>query len=223
MGKLGKNPSRNQRTTIFISLTSLIVFLIIVLLKSSFAAMDANVNSWSVSIHSDALTQIAKVIHYGFDTTSLFAISMVIAAYLFYKKYRSDALLLGVTILADVAIIEIVKMLVRFPRPLNGIVNESGFSFPSGHVTSTIVLFGLLTYFIWKHWKSADAKILSSLFFVVIVIVVGFDRIYLNVHWLSDVLGSLPLGVFVLAFSMLAFQHLRRLKSRTNTLMSQKI
>lgn len=216
MGKLGKNPSQNQRTIMFISLISLIAFLIIVFLKSSFAAIDANTNSWSVSIHSDALTQIAKVIHYVFDTTSLFAISLLIAAYLFYKRYKSDALLLGVTILMDVAIIEIVKMLVHFPRPLNGIVNESGFSFPSGHVTSTIVLFGLITYFIWKHWKSSNAKVLSSLFFVVIVIVVGFDRIYLNVHWLSDVLGSLPLGIFVLAFSMLAFQHLRKLKSRTN-------
>jgi undecaprenyl-diphosphatase len=206
MGKLDKNPSQNRRIIMFISLLSLIVFLIIFFLKSSFATTDANINSWSVSIRSATLTQIAKIIHYGFDTTSLFIISLLIAAYLFYKKYKDDAFLLAGAMLTDVVIIEAVKMLVHFPRPLNGIVNESGFSFPSGHVASTVVLFGLLTYFVWKHWKSPNAKVLSSLFFVAIAIVVGFDRIYLNVHWFSDVLGSYPLGIFLLAFSILAFQ-----------------
>jgi undecaprenyl-diphosphatase len=152
------------------------------------------------------------MIHYGFDTTSLFIISLLIAVYLFYKKYKGDALLLGGAMVVDVAVVEIVKMFIRFPRPLNSIVNESGFAFPSGHVTSTIVLFGLLTYFVWKHWKTSNAKALSSLFFVAIAIAVGFDRIYLNVHWLSDVLGSYPLGVFLLTFSILVFQHLGRLK-----------
>jgi len=208
MGKLNKNPSQNRRIIIFISLISLIIFLIIVFLKSSFATIDANINSWSVSIHSATLTQIATIIHYGFDTTSLFIISLLIAAYLFYKKYRKDALLLGGTMFVNVTIIEIFKILVHSARPLNDIVNESGFSFPSGHVTSTIVLFGLLTYFIWKHWKSSNAKVLSSLFFVVIAFVVGFDRIYLNVHWFSDVLGSYPLGVFLITFSILAFQYI---------------
>jgi undecaprenyl-diphosphatase len=214
MEKLDKNPSQNRRIIIPISLISLIAFLIIVFLKGSFAATDANINSWSASIHSATLTQITEIIHYGFDTTSLFIVSLLIAAYLFYKKYKNDALLLAGTMVLNVAIIETVKMLVHFARPLNGIVNESGFSFPSGHVTSTIVLFGLLTYFVWKHWKSSNAKVLSSLFFVVIAIAVGFDRIYLNVHWFSDVLGSLPLGVFLLTFSMLTFQHLERLKFR---------
>ncbi len=222
MGRLDKNSSQNRRIIMFISLLSLIIFLFIAFLKSSFATIDANTNSWSVSIHSFTLTQIAKIIDYGFDTTPLFVISLLIAAYLFYKKYRKDAFLLNDAFLlagamfADVIIIELTKTLVHSSRPLNGIITESGFSFPSGHVISTVVLFGLITYFIWKHWKYSNAKILTSLFFVVVAIVVGFDRIYLNVHWFSDVLGAYSLGVFLLTFSILTFQHLGRLKHRTN-------
>lgn len=202
-----KNLSRNRRMILFALLSSLIAFLLIASLKSGFAALDSNINFWSASIQSAQFTQIAEIIHYSFDTISLFVISLLAAAYLFYKKQKNDAFLLVGAMLLDVVIITMVKMLIHIPRPLNGIITEEGFSFPSGHVTSTVVLFGLLTYFAWKHWKSSNAKLLSSLFFVVIALLVGFDRIYLNVHWLSDVLGSYPLGMFLLTFSILAFQY----------------
>jgi undecaprenyl-diphosphatase len=97
-------------------------------------------------------------------------------------------------------------MLVHFPRPLNGILTIQGFSFPSGHVTSTVVLFGLLTYFAWNRWRSSILRISWGLFSVVIAIVVGLDRLYLNVHWFSDVLGAYSLGVFLLAVSILTFE-----------------
>jgi undecaprenyl-diphosphatase len=206
-----KKSLKNRRTIIFISSLSLICFLLITFLKSSFAAVDANVNSWSASIQSASFTQIAEMINYSFDTTSLLAVSILIAAYLFYKNHKNDALLLAVAMLGNAVIVTIVKLLVHSPRPLNGIITEQGLSFPSGHVMSAMVLFGLLTYFAWKHWKSSRAKILSILLFTAVALVVGFDRIYLNVHWFSDVLGAYSLGVFWLTFSILVFQHLGRI------------
>jgi undecaprenyl-diphosphatase len=107
----------------------------------------------------------------------------------------------------DAAIVTMIKTLVHSERPLNGIMQETGFSFPSGHVTSSIALFGLLTYFICQHWKSSNVKTLSSAFFVAIAILVGFDRLYLNVHWFSDVLGGCLLGIFWLTLFISAFRH----------------
>jgi len=184
----------------------LICFLLIAFLRSSFSTVDANVNSWAVSIQSTAFTQIAKLIHYGFDTIALFIITLLVAVYLLYKHYRNDALLLVGVMLGDFLIVAILKRLVHSARPLNGIIQETGFSFPSGHAMAAVVLLGLLTYFIWQHFKSRNIKILSGVLFILVSLVVGFSRIYLNVHWLSDVVGAYALGIFWVTFSIVAFR-----------------
>jgi undecaprenyl-diphosphatase len=126
--------------------------------------------------------------------------------YLLYKHYRNDALLLVGAMLGDSLIVAILKRLIHSSRPLNGIIQETGFSFPSGHATVAVVLAGLLTYFIWQHFKSRNVKILSGVLLILISLVVGFSRIYLNVHWLSDVVGAYSLGIFWLTFSIVAFR-----------------
>ena len=200
------NALRHQRIALLILSSSLICFLLIAFLRSSFSTVDANVNSWAVSIQSTAFTQIAKLIHYGFDTIALFIITLLIAVYLLYKHYRTDALLLVGAMLGDFVIVAIVKRLIHSARPLNGIIQETGFSFPSGHAMAAVVLLGLLTYFIWQHFKSRNVKILSGILFILISLVVGFSRIYLNVHWLSDVVGAYALGIFWVTFSIVAFR-----------------
>ena len=200
------NALRNQRIVLFILSLSLICFLLIAFLRSSFSAVDADVNSWAVSIQSTGFTQIAKIIHYGFGTTALSIITLLIAVYLLYKRYRNDALLLVGVMLGDFVIVAILKRLIHSARPLNGILQETGFSFPSGHATAAVVFLGLLTYLIWQHFKSRNVKILSGVLFVLLSLLVGFSRIYLNVHWLSDVVGAYSLGIFWLTFSIVAFR-----------------
>ena len=200
------NTLRNQRMALLVLSLSLICFLLIAFLRSSFSAVDANVNSWAVSIQSTAFTQIAKLVHYGFGTTALSIITLLIAVYLLYKRYRNDALLLVGAMLGDFVIVAILKRLIHSARPLNGILQETGFSFPSGHATAAVVFSGLLTYFIWQHFKSRNVRILSGVLFISLSLVVGFSRIYLNVHWLSDVLGAYSLGIFWLTFSIVAFR-----------------
>jgi undecaprenyl-diphosphatase len=186
------------------------MFLLIVFLKSHFATMDASINSWSASIQSAPFVMMAEIIHYSFAPASSFIASLLVAVYLFHKKYKYEALLLVGAMAANVTMVEITRMLVYSPRPLNGILTIQGSSFPSGHVTNTVVLFSLLTYFAWNHWKSPILRILWGLFSVAIAIIVGLDRIYLNVHWFSDVLGGYALGVFWLTFSILTFQYLAK-------------
>jgi undecaprenyl-diphosphatase len=200
------NALRNQRIVLFILSLSLICFLLIAFLRSSFSAVDADVNSWAVSIQSTGFTQIAKIIHYGFGTTALSIITLLIAVYLLYKRYRNDALLLVGVMLGDFVIVAILKRLIHSARPLNGILQETGFSFPSGHATAAVVFLGLLTYFMWQHFKSQNVRILSCVLFILLSLVVGFSRIYLNVHWLSDVVGAYSLGIFWLTFSIVAFR-----------------
>jgi len=202
-----KNFSQDQLMNLFVCSLSFISFLFMALFKGIFATIDANVNSWSASIQTSSFTQIAEIVAYGFDTIPLLTASLLIGAYLFYKNYKKNAFLLVGAMGGDAVIVTMIKTLVHSERPLNGIMMETGFSFPSGHVTSSKVFFGLLSYFVRQHWKSSKTKILSSMFFVTITFFVGFSRVYLNVHWFSDVLGGYLLGIFWLTFSILAFKH----------------
>lgn len=81
------------------------------------------------------------------------------------------------------------------PRPTGiGVYREVFFSFPSGHATISAALFGYFAYFLWRQvdtWKTR----LNILFATgILIMVIGFSRLYLGVHFLSDVLGGYLLG-----------------------------
>jgi membrane-associated phospholipid phosphatase len=198
---------RNQRTLLFVCLLFLASFLLVAQLKNSFITIDLQTNSWATSIQTDSFTGIAVVIAYIFDTTSLTAISLTFAVYLFYRNYRQYGALLLAGMGGDALIVFIAKIVVHSARPLNGLVYDTGFSFPSGHTTASIVFCGLLTYLTWQHWKSPKAKTVSSVLSIAIISIVAFDRIYLNVHWFSDVLGGCLLGLFWLAYILWVFRY----------------
>ena len=69
------------------------------------------------------------------------------------------------------------------------------YSFPSGHATTAMALFALLAYFIYRHNKNKPYRKLIVWLAALIIILVGFSRIYLGVHFLSDVLAGFILGL----------------------------
>jgi undecaprenyl-diphosphatase len=158
-------------------------------------------------MHSGPFTVVAVIISYVFEIPSLITFSLTIVVYLFHRNYKQYSALLLAAMSGDTIIVFIAKDLIHSPRPLTGLIYDTSFSFPSGHVAGAVVLCGLLTYIAWQIWKSPKAKTVSSALFITITSIVAFDRIYLNVHWFSDVLGGYLLGVFWLILSLLVFRY----------------
>ena len=184
-------------------------FLFVTFFRTSFHSVDVAVNLWIPSIQSNIFTLFAEAIAVIFDTTSLVILSLVISAVLFLKNYRTHALLFMIAMGGDAVLVSVVKTLEHVARPINGILFDTGFSYPSGHSAGCIVFSGLLAYFAWRHWQSTRSRALIGLGIGAVPGVVGFDRVYLNVHWLSDVFGGWLLGAFWLSFIILVFQQLR--------------
>jgi undecaprenyl-diphosphatase len=174
-------------------------------LRGSFYNINLSVNLWSASVNTGFFTTTAKAISVAFDATVLLAMSIIITSFLFIFNHRRYSFLLLGAMAGDALLVEFFKTIIASPRPLNGVIVETGYSFPSGHTASSVVLFGVLAYFAWKHWDTMKARVLTRGLYVSIVVVVGFDRIYLNMHWFSDVLGAVFLGAFWVAFSIWLF------------------
>jgi membrane-associated phospholipid phosphatase len=187
----------------------LIGFLLFTLFRTSFNSIDNAANLWIPSIQSRALTFFAEGVAVIFDTTSLVVISLVISGVLFLKNYEAQSLLLLGAMGGDALFVSAIKAFDQVARPLNGIVVDSGFSYPSGHSAGCIVFGGVLAYFAWRRWQSTRSRALIGVGMGAVAGVVGFDRLYLNVHWVSDVFGGWLFGAFWLFFVILVFRQLQ--------------
>lgn len=102
--------------------------------------------------------------------------------------------LVGITVINN-----LLKIIIARPRPnVNSLVIETGYSFPSGHSVTSMVFYGYLVYLIWKYIDNKKIKIPLVIFFVLLIFIIGFSRIYLGVHYTSDVLSGFLLGIIYL-------------------------
>ncbi len=92
------------------------------------------------------------------------------------------------------------KFFIQRPRPpvIYRLVEESGFSFPSGHSMIGTVLYGYLVALLWRSQCSKKTKWLGTIFLSMFIFSIGFSRIYLGVHYASDVLAGFLLGTLYL-------------------------
>ena len=110
----------------------------------------------------------------------------------------------------------LMKNLIKRPRPFVAVENildiggESGFSFPSGHLTATIVI-AIFLFYIAFHIFKKRGKIISSVCIVLYVLLMVVDRMYLGVHYITDTIGGIVLGSIWCAVALLALPPLGRL------------
>jgi undecaprenyl-diphosphatase len=99
----------------------------------------------------------------------------------------------------------ITKHLVGRLRPLDGLIPETGLSFPSQHSLMAIIFFSLVIFLFTEKIKNKVLKYLFIFSNLFLIILIGFSRIYLRVHYFSDVMAGFALGLFWLTFLILGF------------------
>lgn len=119
----------------------------------------------------------------------------------FYIKHDYDRLYIIISMLGEVALNTCIKMIVKRIRPsINPLVKEKSHSFPSGHSMASTVCYGLLCFFLWISPFSLFIKIIGSILMVLVTFSVMFSRVYLGVHYFSDVIAGFCCGLSYLFF-----------------------
>jgi undecaprenyl-diphosphatase len=192
-----------KKLLLAIIISVILFFLIIIgiLPKGFLINLDLLINSLIPEISNDFLTTLSKSINFTFDTITIIIASLILSTFLWFKNYKKESLFFSLTILFNALIVFIIKEIIQRPRPLNAVILENSFSFPSGHAATSLVFFGLLIYLIRKNksWIFREISIWISVFMVILI---GFTRIYLRVHWLTDVFGGFVIGLFALMISI---------------------
>ena len=106
----------------------------------------------------------------------------------------------AVNLVLVVVINQVLKFIIQRPRP-DGfrLATASGFSFPSGHSMAAMAFFGLLAWLVWKYEADRRLRCLYATGFALVIVMIGVSRIYLGVHYASDVLGGFCLSMAWLA------------------------
>ena len=142
----------------------------------------------STFLISDFATPIAKFItNFG---GAIFLITLTIILLVLIKNKK-----IGISIFSNLVIVtilnQLLKAILQRPRPTEyRIVEETGYSFPSGHSMVSMAFYGYLIYLIYKYVKNKYIKWISIVLLSILVCSIGISRIYLGVHYTSDVLGG---------------------------------
>lgn len=168
------------------------------------------------AIHSHASPAMNHIMFTFTDIGSagpVFAILAACLAWLLATHHRRDAIGLILTVVGALALNLILKQVFQRQRPAVpwALAHEKSFSFPSGHAMMGIVIFGMLAYLIYRHLHSRVARILDILAAAMLVIGIGLSRIYLGVHYPTDILGGWIAGALWLGSAILAMEALHRL------------
>ena len=103
----------------------------------------------------------------------------------------------------------ILKLIFSRQRPLSYmLIDESGYSFPSGHSMVGIAFYGMIIYITYKLIKKVWLRRIFTISLAVLIALIGFSRIYLGVHYPSDVIAGFAFGyMFLILFLLIARKH----------------
>lgn len=192
--KLGNSIIKNLKWIILF--LGIILFLAIV--EDVFDQEIRKVDMWGYQfiatfLISDLITPIAKFVTKLGGAITLISITIIL---LLGLKNKKIGLLVALNLIISTGLNLLLKNIVQRPRPNEfRLIDETGYSFPSGHSMVSMAFYGFLIYLIYKFVKSKRLKWTLMIVLSILIITIGISRIYLGVHYTSDVLAGFTISV----------------------------
>ena len=169
---------------------SLFLFIVItiLLLTGKMDNIDLTIQSIIIGIRNNNLNETMKTIT---NICSFYAIVALTLLLLIIIKNKNIPLSIMLNLICISLLNLVFKFIIQRQRPEGiNIINVDGYSYPSGHSMISMAFFGFIAYLIYKKLNNKIYKVLTIIISIIIVFLIGFSRIYLGVHYFSDVLGG---------------------------------
>jgi undecaprenyl-diphosphatase len=137
---------------------------------------------------------------------------LLLIAYFVFAAHQNWFSIRIITIsLSSLVLMFLLKYLFQRKRPLSPLLKAAkGLSFPSGHAIMAVTFYGLLLYILWHTINTSWLKYLLAVLLIVLTILIAYSRVYLRVHYASDVMAGLIIGVLWLWISLFVLNQLEQ-------------
>lgn len=176
-------------------LSLLFIILTVLVCTNTIEPLDNAASSFIISIRSPELTNTMNIIT---NISGSYALIVFTTLFIILIKKKKYPLAITINLIAVFITSQLAKAIVERDRPLDMLVSAPGYSYPSGHSMVGLAYFSFLSYLVIKYIPNKIVKIILPIVFTITIILVGFSRIYLGVHYLSDVLAGFLLGAIYL-------------------------
>jgi len=128
---------------------------------------------------------------------------LLLAFYLLFVRNWWDLFALFIATGLGQTLLALLKFFFHRPRPMPQLALAHGFSFPSGHSFSSMIVYGFLIYITWQVMQRGIKRTVIISMVSLLILLTGMSRIYLNVHWTTDVMAGFAFGLAWLIMSII--------------------
>lgn len=158
--------------------------------------IDENVYSLIIKLMSKNMTSMMMFISYLGSAITLITLAI---AFILLLKNRKNSAHIALNLVLVFLLNRILKVIIARPRPsVLRLVVEDGYSFPSGHSMVSMGFYGFLIYLVCINIKNKKAKYPLVIFLSLLILSIGISRVYLGVHYFTDVLGGFIIAIIYL-------------------------
>lgn len=191
------------------------IYLASLLLTNRVQAFDERVLAWIDTIQAPALDWIMKgFTALGNPQTVVIPILMIVVYFLFLKPHRWYAVRIPAVALGSYLLNRLLKAWFDRPRPANSehmVDVLYSLSFPSGHAMFALSFYGLLIHLVWQFVKKPSTRWWLTALIGFTIIMIGLSRVYLKVHYLTDVLAGFAAGFLWLVICLYLIKIIEKL------------
>jgi membrane-associated phospholipid phosphatase len=167
--------------------------------KGTLSQLDLKINAYVVGAPNPGLTGFLEVITAFGSIYVVALVAAIVGVILFTRKNWWRLLALFLAVVVGQATLNILKFAFQKPRPKTELFVFAS-SFPSGHVFSATVIYGFYIYLTFRFSNNAAVKWIVAALLSLLILLIGISRVYLGVHWPSDVLAGYATGFAWLLF-----------------------
>ncbi|MCX2740021.1 phosphatase PAP2 family protein [Pontibacter anaerobius] len=173
------------------------------------STLDNALFAFADRLASPQMTQAMRVISFFASAEYLLVTPpLVVLVFSFFRAWRWYALKVLLISFSTSILNQALKRFFERPRPAFALLEQSGLSFPSGHAMIGGAFYGLLIYIVWHTVRHKVWRWVSILLLTLLVLLIGFSRIYLKVHYATDVLAGYGIGFMWLIVSVYLMRRL---------------
>lgn len=200
-----------------IPLLGLFAYLAMAISRNTIGSFDSPIIALIQGVEEPWLTKWANFLATIGSGSVVVSLAILLAIALFFGNRREQALFVLVVVIGSGALNQILKIIFQRERPtLHRLAEIGGYSFPSGHAMLAVSLYGVLAYLSWKAIKKSSGRIFVLFLAGAMMVSIGASRIYLGVHYPSDVVAGMSISAiwFIISSVFYGAYERKRIKVR---------